>query len=77
MIIAETNVIIGLSITKILKAIREIVHKIDCIAVVLKKHFFELLNIEKIKQLLIKYLIILIDVINIKRFHLILYKLIT
>ena len=79
MTIAEISVIIGLSITKTLNMLREIEYRIDCIAVILKECFFELLNIEKTKNPLTKYRIMLIDVISIiiiTKFHLILYILI-
>lgn len=56
--IAEINVIIGLSITKILNIIRKIVYKIDWTLVILKGYFFELLNIEKANNPLIRYLIV-------------------
>ena len=55
--IEEINVIIGLSITKILNTIRAIVYKTDCIIVILKGYFFKLLNIEKANNPLNKYLI--------------------
>lgn len=55
--IEEINVIIGLSITKILNTVREIVYKIDCIIVILKGYFLKLLNIEKANNPLNRYLI--------------------
>lgn len=61
-IITEINIIIGLSLTKVLNNIREIAYKNDCITVVLKEYFFKLLNIEKAKKLLIKYLITSINI---------------
>ena len=54
--IEEINVIIGLSITKILNTIRAIVYKNDCIIVILKWYFFKLLYIEKAINPLIRYL---------------------
>ena len=55
--IEEINVIIGLSITKILNTVMEIVYKIDCIIVILKGYFLKLLNIEKANNPLNRYLI--------------------
>ena len=68
--IAEINIIIGLSITKTLNTMREKAYKMDCITVILKGYFFELLNIEKAKKPLIKYRVMLIKVRNIKKFTL-------
>lgn len=68
--IAEINVIIGLSLTKILNMVRQIAYKADCVMVILKEYFFKLLNREKAKKPLIKYLIMLINVRSIKNFTL-------
>ena len=60
--VAEINVIIGVSLTKILNIISEIVYKTDCIAVILREYFLKLLNREKAKNPLIKYLITSINI---------------
>lgn len=51
------NVIIGLSITKILNKARQIEYKTDCIIVILKGRFLGSLNMEKVNNPLSIYLI--------------------